>query len=148
MKKFIWPIIIFLGLLFITCVFLFSTAEYDSAPSPEKIQSRVFKTELPANATEEEIARILIQRMMNKHSIGTLGWVEWIWTYEIKKINLTNGYDQVEIHVKPLFPQFSWRNYWESDINWVGNGWVEVDYLMVIEDKGDYYELRGPFTGG
>jgi hypothetical protein len=152
MKKSILRILLFLSFLLVGIGFCASTAFYDRSPGIDNSISRVHKSELPAGITNQEIARILVQRMMDKYKLGTRGWAQWVWAYEIKEIHLDDneGFNEgisVEIYVKPLISDF-WANFWTFEVDWVDGGWTRVGYYMVIDDKEDYYELRGPFSGG
>lgn len=152
MKKNISRVSPVLLLILAFSIFCAATAFNDRSPGADNAISRVYKSELPAGTHNEEIARILVQRMMEKYSIGTRGWTEWVWAYEVKEIRLHDGKSfsqgvSVVIDLKPLFPDF-WRDIWSMKVHYVENGRVRVAYLMVIDDKGDYYEIRGPFSGG
>jgi hypothetical protein len=151
MKKNILRISLAILLLVFGVLICASTAFSDRSSGIDNASSRVYKSEIPAGIKNEEIAKILVKRMMDKYLIGTRGWSQWVWTYKIKEIRLgDNGfksYVNVEIYVKPLIPDF-WANYWTFEVEWVDNGWVRVVYLMLIDDRGEYYELCGPFSGG
>ncbi len=130
-----------------TC-FCVLTPNYDRG-GEYSIQSRVYKDTLPEDITNEEIALKLVHRMMNRYLIGTKGWTDWVFFYKVKDIEMGEnlGWTNVVIHVVPLLPS-SWQNYWSHEIDRVNWFWVRVGYFMDIEDRGTFYELRGPFSGG
>ena len=151
MKKTIFRVSLAVLLLVVGVLVCIRTAYSDRSPGIDSAISRVYKSEIRADTSNEEIAEILLQRMMNKYRIGTRGWAQWVWAYKIKEIRLEdNGFESAistVIYVKPLIPDF-WANIWTFEVEWVDNEWVRVGYMMVIDDKGEYYELRGPFSGG
>jgi hypothetical protein len=152
MKKGNLQSVLFVLLIFAGIIFISATAVYDRSPGMDNAISKVYKSELQAGTTNEEVANLLVQKMMAKYSIGTRGWTQWVWSYKINEIRLNDseGFDEgigVVLYVKPLISDY-WANIWTFEVDRVDGGWVRVGYFMVIDDRGDYYELRGPFTGG
>ncbi len=112
--------------------------------------ARVAKISVPSDVSEAQIAEVLVRKMMNPYRFRNFDWIRWVWSYEIVEIKIDDEYKEclnVEIHVKPVFPG-TWRDFWTFTVKPVGDGWVRVDYYMMIEEIGDYYVLRGPFSGG
>ncbi len=113
--------------------------------------SRVYKFELPNKVTDEQVAIILTEGFLNKFRVGTVGWYEWIWSYKINSIEIwDNGLFRAvgeEIIIYPVFHS-SWSDSWVNYATDLGNGKTRIVWFMSLEDKGSYYVLKGPYSGG
>lgn len=113
--------------------------------------SRVYKFELPHQIKDEQIARILTEEFLNKFRVGELGWYNWIWSYKITSIKITdNGSFKVareEIYIYPVIHN-SWTDTWVGYATEIGEGITRLTWFLSLEDKGSYYVLKGPYSGG
>ncbi|MBL8078322.1 MAG: hypothetical protein JNM55_10210 [Anaerolineales bacterium] len=114
---------------------------------PSGSLARIPKNKVEASASREEIAEELVNVWMGKYRIGTLGWSDWIWKYEIEKVGFWDSTSEcvnVRIKVITVLPSDAtqWMGlYAKKDGMWVKNG-----YTMVVSEHDNYYELSGPYS--
>jgi hypothetical protein len=111
--------------------------------------SRVYKFEIPSQSTDQQIVKILSERFLNKFRVGKIGWLEWVWSYKIDDIEVYSDEDgksaYISADIQPVFyPGWDIVNFSED----LGNGWVNFWWFTTFEDKGNYYELDGMYSGG
>jgi hypothetical protein len=123
-----------------------STAFY-SRGFPSNTVATISKNKVDVQSSREEIAKELVNIWMGKYRVGTLGWTDWIWKYEIDKVEFWDSTSEcvnIDFSVVTVLP---------SDMTkWMGmyarkdGGWVKNGYTMVLSEHDDNYELSGPYS--
>jgi hypothetical protein len=149
--------------LFLTPPWFFNIlALYEGAPP---VLIRVFKFETPAGSSDQQIVRFMTEKYLRQSLVGQFDLYDWTGVYRLNmpffeddRIRLYN-IDEIEIYKdvgngKPVFVRFSVfpvvRDSWYM-INYAtigGDGWTRIWWYLNFQDKGPYYELQGPYSGG
>lgn len=129
--------------MFCLCI---STA-YCSRSNPSDTVATISKVKIEEEASREEIAEKLANVWLRKYQIGTPGWMDWIWKYDIEKVEFwdsTAPCVNISFKVITVMPSSmtSWIGlYGKKDGIWIKNG-----LTMMLFKHEDYYELNGPYS--
>ncbi|MBL8091536.1 MAG: hypothetical protein KF758_06740 [Anaerolineales bacterium] len=124
-----------------------NTAYYDRS-IPYSVVATIPTSQISETATSDEIFGKLLNIWMGKYRIGTLGWLDWVWTYKIQlRHELEQLLDQCvffEIRVITVFPWMITE--WYGLYATIDGIWIKDYYTMLLSEEGGYYKLSGPFS--
>ena len=137
------------SIVFIIVVILFclcdSTAYYPRG-FPEGSLAEIPKIRLETNASREAIVTELVDIWMNKYRIGSLGWIDWIWTYEVENIDIWDSPSEcVNITFKLVTVLPSDWTRWAKMQTTKDGVWLKNSHTFQLTDFGNFYELSGPY---
>jgi len=134
--------------VFITFInFCKNTAYYDRH-IPYSIAATIPKPQISETATPDEVFDKLVNIWMGKYRIGTLGWLDWIWTYKIQiKHELEQSLDQCVSFELKVITVFPWMiTSWYGLYGTIDGIWIKGYYTMLLSEEEGYYKLSGPFS--
>jgi len=108
----------------------------------------------------------MTEKYLERYRVGPFDWYDWIglnkinissvvdyriWSFKINKIEILSD----DMYGKNIFERFevlpaardSWAN-WGDYATEMDNIWTQMWWFLVLQDKGIYYVLDGPYSGG
>jgi hypothetical protein len=131
----------------ILLICLCAITAFNSRGFPSDTVATISKSNVETQASREDIAKKLVNVWMGKYRIGTIGWTDWIWTYEIEKVQFWDSTSEcvnIDFGVVTVIPSSMTRwmgLYARKDGVWVKNG-----FTMVLSEHDGIYELSGPYS--
>ena len=126
---------------------------------------RVYKFEIPSGSSDQQIVEFMTEKYLRQYLVGRFDIYDWTGFYKLNipffEDSRIRSYRKDEIEIqndagdgKPVFERFEVypvvRDSWDM-VNYAteeGDGGTRWWWYLNFQDKGFYYELQGPFSGG